>query len=276
MSGDLRLVRALVGCYPLKWRHRYGEEYAQLLYDMQVHRRPRLVVDSLLGAARAHGGALMSERSPLALPVWSAALFTAAGIGFAKLAEDFSGIAATAYTVMVIASAVALLALAVAAAPAAAVLVRGRADGAWKYVAVPFVAAALWYGVVRIAAATAAGHAVHSGENIAAFAMIVAAGLGVLAATAWAATRVLHRVPVAGPDRLRLVAVPAMAVAMVSATIAVLVWGLGIRRADAAAFDGNQGLMATSFVSSWIAVSIALCAASVLSGVAARRHLATS
>src|SRR4051794_40494494 len=147
MSGDIRLVRALVGCYPPAWRHRYGEEYAQLLRDLQVHRRPRLVVDSLLGAARAHGGALMSGRSPLSLPVWSAALFTAAGIGFAKLAEDFAGIAATAHTVMVIASAVALLALATAAAPAAAVLVRGRTDDAWKYVAVPIVAAALWYGV---------------------------------------------------------------------------------------------------------------------------------
>jgi hypothetical protein len=275
MSSDPRLVRALVGCYPPEWRHRYGEEYAQLLYDMQVHRRPWLVVDSLLGAARTRG-ALMSERSPLALPVWSAALFTAAGIGFAKLAEDLPGIAATAHTVMVIASAVALLALAVAAAPAAVVLVRGRAGGAWKYVAVPIAAAALWYGVLRIAVAAAAGHAVHSGPNVAAFAMIAAAGLGVLAATAWAATRVLQRVPVAGPDRLRPVAVTAMAVGMVSATIAVLVWGLRIRMADAATLDGDQGLMATSFVPSWIAVLIALCAASVLSGVAARRHLTAS
>jgi hypothetical protein len=273
MSSDIRLVRALVGCYPPQWRRRYGAEYAQLLCDMQVYRRPRLVVDSLLGAARAHGGALMSGRSPLALPVWSAALFTAAGIGFAKLAEDFSGVAATAHIVMVISSAVALLALATAAAPAAAVLVRGRADGAWKYVSVPLVAAAAWYGVVRIVAATAAGHAVHSGPNVAAFALIAAAGLGVLAATAWAATRVLQRVPVAGPDRLRPVAVTAMAVAMAGATIAVLVWGLRIRTTDVAAFDGNQGLVATPFVSSWIAVLIALCTASVLSGIAARRHL---
>jgi xanthine dehydrogenase YagS FAD-binding subunit len=104
-----------------------------------------------------------------------------------------------------------------------------------------------------------------------AFALISVAGLGVLAATAWAATRVLQRVPVAGPDRLRPVAVTAMTVAMACATIAVLVWGLRVRTADAAAFDGDQGLVATPFLSSWIAILLPLCAATVLSGIAARR-----
>ena len=52
MSSDRRLVRALLGCYPPAWRQRYGEEYAQLLCDLRVHRRPRLMVDSLLGAAQ--------------------------------------------------------------------------------------------------------------------------------------------------------------------------------------------------------------------------------
>ncbi|SBT41518.1 hypothetical protein [Micromonospora auratinigra] len=272
MSGDIRLVRVLVGCYPSTWRHRYGEEYAQLLCDMQVHRRPRLVVDSLLGAVRAHGGALMSVRSPLALPVWSAALFTAAGLGFAKLAEDFPGIAPTAHTAMAIASAVALLALAAAAAPAAAVIVRGRANGTGKYVAAPLVAVAAWCAVAWIVTAVATGHGARSGPNAAAFAVLVAAGLGVLAATAWAATRVLRRVPAAGPARLRSAAVTATAVGMAAATTAVLAWGLGVRTADPAAFAGNQGFVATPFVSSWLAVLIALAAATVLSGVAARRH----
>ena len=273
MSSDRRLVRALLGCYPPAWRQRYGEEYAQLLCDLRVHRRPRLMVDSLLGAARVHGGLLMSTRSPFALPIWAAALFTAAGIGFAKLAEDFSGVATTAHTAVIVASAVVLLALAAMAAPAAAVLVRGRAAGAWKYVAVPLVAAAAWYGVVRAATAMAAGHAVHSGPNVAAFALIAVTGLGVLAATAWAATRVLQRVPVAGTGRLRSSAVTAMAIGMAGATVAVLVWGLRVRTTDPAVFHSSQGLLATSFTFSWIAVVIALCAASVLSAVAARHHL---
>ncbi|SCE91783.1 hypothetical protein [Micromonospora mirobrigensis] len=272
MSSDARLVRALVGCYPPVWRRRYGEEYAQLLCDMQVHRRPRLVADSLLGAARAHGGALMSGRPSFALPVWAAALFAAAGIGFAKLAEDLSGVATTAHAAVIVAAAVALLALAVAAAPAAAALVPGRAADAWRYVAVPIVGAAAWCGVARVAAAATAGRTVHSGPNIAAFALIAVTGLGVLAATAWAATRILQRVPLAGPGRLRGSAVTAMATGMAGATFAVLVWGLRVRATDAAAFHSDQGLLATPFVSSWLAVLIALCAASVLGAVAARHH----
>ncbi|WP_158273838.1 hypothetical protein [Micromonospora sp. RP3T] len=210
----------------------------------------------------------MSGDSPLALPVWSAALFTAAGIGFAKLTEDFSRIAATARITMVIASAMALLALATAAAPVAAVLVRGRAGGAWRCLVVPLAAVALWYAVIRIV-----GHAVPTGPNIAAFAVIAVAGLGVLAATAWAATRISRQVPVAGSDRLRTVAVTAMAVGMAGATISALVWGLRVRTVDAAVFDGGQGLVATPFIPSWIAVLSVLCAATVLSGIAARRLL---
>ncbi|QLQ36558.1 hypothetical protein [Micromonospora robiginosa] len=271
MSSDSRLVRALVACYPPAWRHRYGEEYAQLLSDLRVHRRPRLVVDSLLGAARIHGGALMSGRSPTVLPVWAAALFAAGGLGFAKLAEDLSGVATDAYAAMVVASAVVGLALVAMAAPAGAVLVRGRSAVAWKHAAVPVVGAAAWYGMVRVVAPT--GRPVHSGPNVAAFVLIAVTGLGVLAATAWAATRVLRWVPVVGARWLWPSAVTAMAVGMAAATVAVLVWGLRARTTDAAAFHRNEGLLATPFISSWIAVMAALCAASVLGGIAARHHL---
>jgi hypothetical protein len=151
VNGDTVLIRALVGCYPAAWRRRYGDEYAQLLCDLRVHRRPGLVVNSLLGAARVHGGVLMSSDSPMTLAVWAAGLFTVAGIGFAKLAEDFTGVAAAPHAFMIVASAVALLALVAAAAPAGAVLLRGRDRGAWKYVAVPVAGAAVWYGVLRTA-----------------------------------------------------------------------------------------------------------------------------
>ena len=40
MTGDPRLVRALVACYPARWRTRYGDEYAQLLSDLNIARRP--------------------------------------------------------------------------------------------------------------------------------------------------------------------------------------------------------------------------------------------
>jgi hypothetical protein len=61
----------------------HGEEYAQLLNDMRVQRRPALIADSLRGAVRAYGRVLMD--SSMTAVVWAAGLFTVAGIGFAKL-----------------------------------------------------------------------------------------------------------------------------------------------------------------------------------------------
>lgn len=129
MTGDPRLVRALLACYPHRWRREYGDEYAQLLCDLRAHRRPGLVVDSLRGALRARlheGGPLMPTRSPMTTAVWAAGLFTVAGMGFQKLTEDFTGVAGTVYALLVGAAALALLALVAAAAPTAVALLRGR------------------------------------------------------------------------------------------------------------------------------------------------------
>lgn len=274
MSGDVRLVRALVACYPAAWRRRYGDEYAQLLCDLRVHRRPALIADSLRGAVRAHGGALMAGDSPMTVVVWAAGLFTVAGIGFAKLAEDSSGRGGGMYALLVAAAAVALLALVAAAAPSAAALLRGRDAGAWKYVAVPVVGAVVWYGIVRLALAISGGHGVHSAPNVAGFVLIAVTGIAVVAATAWAASTVLRRVPAAQPARLRLFAVMAVAAGMAVATVAALIWGLQIRSGDPTWFRGDQGILATPFVSSWIVVVVALATATVLAALAGRRQLA--
>ena len=193
MRGDGGLVRALVACYPAGWRRHYGEEYAQLLCDLRIHRRPVLILDSLIGALRAHGGVLMSGDSPMTAAVWAAGLFTVAGIGFAKLAENLDGHAAGMYALLVVAAAVALLALLVAAAPTALALLRGGHGGVWKYAAVPFAGAALWFGALRVALAASAGHRVRSTPNVAGFALIAVGTIAVVAATAWAATEVLRR-----------------------------------------------------------------------------------
>src|SRR5690242_14654654 len=97
MSDDVRLVRALVACYPADWRRRYGDEYAQLLHDLRIQRHPALILDSFCGAVRAHGGVLMSSNQPLTTMIWATGLFTLAGSGFAKLAEDFTGRASGMY-----------------------------------------------------------------------------------------------------------------------------------------------------------------------------------
>ena len=274
MSGDVRLVRALVACYPAAWRRRYGDEYAQLLCDLRVHRRPALIVDSLRGAVRAYGGVLMASDSPMTMVVWAAGLFTVAGIGFAKLAEDFTGNAGGMYALLVAAAAVALLALVAAAVPSAVALLRGRDAGAWKYVAVPVVGAVVWYGVLRLALAISAGRGVHSAPNVAGFVLIAVTGIAVVAATAWAAATVLQRVPAAQPARLRQVAVMTVAAGMAVATVAGVIWGLQVRSGDPAGFRGDHGILATPFVPSWIAVVVAMAAATAIGALATRRQLA--
>ena len=272
MTGDRRLVRALVACYPSGWRRRYGDEYAQLLCDLRIHRRPALIVNSLCGAVRAYGGVFMNRDAPMTTVVWAAGLFTLAGIGFAKLAEDFSDRARGPYLLLVAAAAVALLALVAAAAPSAVALLRGRDTGAWKYVAIPVAGAGIWYGVLRLALHLSGNHGVHSAPNVTGFVLIAVTGVAVLAATAWAATTVLRRVPANPPPRLRRAALLTVAGGMAVATVAAVVWGLQIRGGDPGAFNGDHGILATPFVPSWIAVVVALAAATVLAGNAGRRQ----
>jgi hypothetical protein len=272
MSGDVRLVRALVACYPAGWRRRYGDEYAQLLSDMRVHRRPALILDSLVGAVRAHGGVVVSRRSPVTVVVWATALFTVTGIGFAKLAEGVSGPAGAMYALLVAGAAVALLAVVAAAAPTAVALIRGPDAGGWKYVAVPFVGAAVWYGVLRLALALSDGHGVHTGPNFAGFVLVAVTGVAVVAATAWAAVVVLARVPAPQPARLRPVATTTAAAGMAVATIAAVVWGLQVR----STVGDHGGLLATPFVPSWIGVVAAFAVATLLATQSSRRQLALS
>jgi drug/metabolite transporter (DMT)-like permease len=272
VTGDPRLVRALLGCYPAGWRRRYGDEYAQLLLDLRVHRRPTLIVDSLRGALRAQlsqGGPLMPTRSPMTTAVWAAGLFTVAGIGFQKLAE---GVTSTGYPLLVGAAAVALLALVAAAAPTALALLRGRDTAAWKYLAVPVVGAAAWYGVLRLALAISHGHTAHSAATITGFALIAGAGIAVVAATAWAASTVLRRVPATQPARLRPVALLVLAAGMAVTTVVALIWGLRVPTE----FHGAEGILATPFAPSWIGVVALMAAATVLATTAGRRQLAAT
>jgi hypothetical protein len=276
MSGELRLVRTLVACYPPGWRRRYGDEYTQLLYDLRVHRRPALILDSLLGAVRAHGGVLMSSRSPMTVVVWATGLFTVAGIGFAKLSEDFTGHAAGMHALVAAAAAVALLAVAAGAAPAALALLRGHDNGAWKYVAVPVAGAAIWYGVLRLVMTVFGGHSVHSGPNVTGFLLIAVTGIALVAATAWAAAAVLRQVPVTPSPRMRSVATSVVTAGMGVATVASVLWGLQVRSQDRPGFQGDQGILATPFVPSWIAVVVALAAATALAASAGRREPAAA
>lgn len=273
MNGDARLVRALLACYPAAWRRRYGDEYAQLLCDLRIARRPALILDSLRGAVRAHGGVLMARRSPMTVAVWATGLFTVAGLGFQKLSEDFTGVAGGTYALLVAAAVVALVGLAVAAAPTAAALLQGRGRGAWKYLAIPVVGVAAWFGVVRLAVVVSGNHGVHSAPTIVGFLVIIVAGLAVVAATARAATTVLNTVPAAPSIRLRRAALIVVAVGMAVTTVAALSWGLQVRTGDPSGFRGDRGILATPFVPSWIVAVVMMALATGLTAAAAQRQL---
>jgi len=274
VTGDPLLVRTLLACYPAGWRRRYGDEYAQMLCDMHIHRRPVLILDSLRGAARAHGGLLMSTRSPMTTALWAAGLFAVAGTGFQKVAEDLGDRAGGVYAWLVAAAAVAFLALVAAATPTGVALLRGRDVGAWKYVSVPVVGAAAWFGVLRLAQAISDGHGGHSTANVAGFALVAVAGIAVVAATAWAASTVLRRLPAAQPARLRPVALLVLAAGMAISTVAALIWGLRVRAVDPSAFRGDHGLLATPFLPSWIGALLLMAVATALATAAGRRQLA--
>jgi hypothetical protein len=274
VTGDPLLVRGLLACYPVGWRRRYGDEYAQMLCDLHIHRRPVLILNSLRGAVRAHGGVLMSTRSPMTTAVWAAGLFAVAGTGFQKISEDFGGRAGGVYEWLVAAVAVAFLALVAAAAPTGVALLRGRDVAAWKYVAVPVIGVAAWFGVLRIAQAISDNHSEHSAENLAGFALVAVAAIAVVAATAWAASMVLRRFPVAQPARLRPVALLVLAAGMAMSTLAALIWGLRVRATDASAFRGDHGLLATPFLPNWIGALVLMAAATALAAAAGRRQLA--
>lgn len=279
MTSDPRLVRALLACYPAGWRRRYGEEYAQLLCDLRIHRRPTLVVDSLWGAMRvqlAQGGSRMSTRSPMTAAVWAAALFTVAGIEFQKVAEGFTGRADAVYALLIAAAAVVLLALVAAAAPPTVALLRGRDTSALKYLAVPLVGAVVWYGVLRLALVISDGHGVQSAANITGFALVAVAGIAVVAASAWAASTLLRRVPADQPTRLRPAAFVVLPAGMAVTTVAALIWGLQVYAGDPTEFRGDNGILATPFVPSWIAAIVLMAAATVLATLGLRRQLAAT
>lgn len=292
MSGDPIVVRSLLACYPPGWRRRYGDEYAALLSDSMTKtawvRRPALVANVLRGALDAHvypRGVPMRDRvrTPITTAVWAAGLFTVAGIGFQKMTEDPALSTAArrhaaigwSFNLLIAAAAIALLALVAAALPTAAAMLRGRANGTLKFLAVPPLAIAAWYGVLRVALLIAGQHSVHSTRNILAACLIVVAGFGVVAGIAWAASTVLRRVPADAPARLRPAALTVIAVGMAAATIACLVWGLALHSAVPTGFTSTNGILATPLAPSWIVTTVLMATATALAAMASRRELAT-
>lgn len=288
MSGDSRLVRGLLRCYPSRWRRRYGDEYVALLCDVVAdapwRRRPLIVVNVLRGAldARVHsfGGADMTSRSPLTTAIWATGLFTVAGIGFQKLSEDAAGARVTghpsiiwSFALIVIGAAVALAAIVTAAAPAAIAITRGRWRDTWSLLIVPPIAFGAWYGVLQAARAIARGHTVHSGPEVTAAALVVASGVGVVAATAWAAALTLRRVAVDdGSARLRTATMHTLVAGMAATTLACLIWGLSVWSANPPDFGAHAGMLASPFIPTWLTIVSLMALATALAAKASRTY----
>lgn len=110
---DPLLVRAVLRCYPPRWRERYGEEFAALLIDLTAGApwaaRIRLVADAIGGGvhARFHApeGRILSERirGSIGVAACTAMVFAAAIVGLAKMREGptFGAVARGSVTVAV-------------------------------------------------------------------------------------------------------------------------------------------------------------------------------
>lgn len=288
MSRDPLLVRVLVAMYPPAWRHTYGPEYAALLSDtlgpVPWYRRPAIIANVLRGATdarlRSQGGTTMTTRVPLSPAIWATGLFTIAGIAFQKMTEDqdptdHSGLVRAAFFLLLGAAGLALLVIVIAALPTALAMTRGHANGTLPLLAVPPVAFALWYGLLRLMMVIAGDHPVHSAPNLIAAAVVIAGGIGVVAATAWAAASVLRRVN-AEPPRWQPAATVVLTLAMGVATLAALGWGLALRAAEPAGLAARDGLLATPLGPSWIGSVFVMAAATALATRSIRRRPAAA
>lgn len=288
MNCDPLLVRLLLACYPASWRRRYGDEYADLM-TRSFHatgrvRRVGQISDILRGAldARIHPkGRGMADRStPMTVAVWATGLFTVAGCGLAKMRDDATLIAAQnqhaaigwSFDLVPVTAGIALLALIIAAFPAGLAMLREPGLRSLRLLVIPLLACAAWYAGVRLALHFAGGRGAQTGVNPTAAALVTAGAVIVVGLIAWTAAAVLRRVPAGLPPRGRSAALAVLALGMAATTAACLAWGIAVHDTDPAEYSvGNDGLFATSFLPSWITISVLMAAATALAAWASLR-----
>jgi hypothetical protein len=274
--------------YPSAWRERYGDEYADLL---EQHRLDgRTLVDVIMGGLDARlgvGSRDSRRRSALAVALWALAAYAVAAIGFAKVIEydDFTTAARHHLSVGIgldlvrVGAVIAGLAGALAGLVilAAAVKDRHRRD-----VARPLVRGAL-AGLVVVclpAVLVAAARFDPAGgpqrpENLAIIALwlTMSAVAGAIALSD--AGKVTRRVELP-PERLhQAVACAWVCAGGIAITLGgMLLWGIGLRQTDRAAFNLHQGgLVSTPTAPSWITETGLVAAALGLTLLALLRTL---
>ena len=267
--GAGRIPALALAAYPPDWRARYGDELDLLVSDLRDHgRRPvPMAFDLLRGAAaawcRVKRSSAMSERSRNALitVLWSWAVYgvTAAFYGrdlgiqpsrpaAARLAVTHPAIP-DAYHVLIAVGVVGIAATAVAAlafAFEAARYARARQQNrTFALMAVPVVSAAAWL---------AGWHFISNGSVTAGRLSVALTwlllGLAGLAASIQAVVRIVRTTEFSRTTwRIGAGAAAAVTAAMLTGTVAVIVWGIAYRTAIGHPGDATGWLAVTAILS---------------------------
>ena len=296
------LERWLVSLYPRAWRERYKEEFIAMLEQRPASASD--LVDVAFGVLDAwvrpqvtsEGGRLVISRmrSSLLAVLWAWVGFVAAGAGFQKMSEyeDFAGVArenpvvGISFETVVVGAVVALVAILVGGAPIVLAAVRGALAEGRRDVpllfCVPLFSAAAFIGYVFVLGNViypSLGHlAVHDALNVVLFLSLGGAFLLGAAASAGAVSVAIRRCEITTRlYRFALFPGALAALAMGVVLVATVVWGLALRVQSPALFSGDEGILATPTVATWLAIvavmAVCVCAASaaMVRGLRARR-----
>jgi hypothetical protein len=288
----------LVCLYPREWRERYEEEFIAMLEQCPASLSDSFDValgalDAWLRPQAVPKGRLFMiaklRRSVLAV-LWAWVGFVVAGSGFQKMTEydDFVEVArekavvGAAFDAVVVGAVVALLAVSVGGLPVAYAALRGafaegRKDVPLLFV-VPLLALVVFVGytllLMRVIYPAVGPLKVHASLNVAFFLSLVAVFLLAAIASTAAVSAAVSRVEVAG-GLFRFALWPAAVATLAMAVVlaATVAWGVAMSVQAPALFGGDEGILGTSTVLTWLTIVAVMAACTCSAAVSVARGL---
>lgn len=293
----MNIQKLLLCLYPRAWRARYEEEFLVVLASHPFSLFEGL--DVMRGALDAHlhpylGTSIMewSERIRYMLSILRRSLLTIfcayggfilAGMGFQKMTEyaDFQEVARThslvgfSFNLVVIGSVVALLAVVAGGLPIVvtvikSALVRRRLTPLFA-LAMPVLAFGTFFGILPLLKAV-----FHPGDQH----VLLGRGLflGTLLATAIISVGsicfAVARSEIS--EKLLRFALPPSILATLSMalmSVSTFIWGLGLQESAPKLFTGNDGIVGSSTLGTWLGIVIAMALATTLAVISLMRAL---
>lgn len=292
----------LIRLYPHTWRKRYEDEVLAMLeqrslsfidgvnlffgaLDAQLH--PHLGTTGMSLYERIFHMFTTLRRS--LLTIFCAYVgFILAGGAFQKMTEydDFTEVARThsivglSFNLVVIGAFVALLAVLVGGLPIAVAVTRSalahKRRGPLLLLTVPVLAFAVFFGTTLfLEALSRPGNYFSSAGQVFLsrgifFSVLIAAAITSTGAVCLAVARSEI------PERLlRFALLPSIlaTISMALMLVATIVWGLGLRDGAPQLFAGNDGIVGSSTVGTWLGIVIAMAIATVLAAISLLRGL---